>query len=714
MSSFPDKVIILADDSIKKLFLDESEIQLAKISSLLVSLEGDFENPSPLAELMRACHSFKGAARLVGLGHLVALAHKLEDCFVCAQNHKITLNSESLNILLSASDYINALRAIRFEYESIETCDNLIHNIDSILTQKPIQKSASAIKESKINLFSETIQTDDDDSVKVSNEYLNKLLELTTESIIENKSLPTNKNALIKIKSRTLKTLFALDNAIFALEAIPEAKNLAIKLRHTQNTVKDTLTTISEQIKFMARFTRKNSEISNKLYEQIFSGTMRPLKDISIAFPRLVRDLSLALNKKIQLKISGENCILDRKLLKKLDAPIRHILRNACDHGIELTEERKSLKKDETATINLEASHSKTSFVLKISDDGRGLNIDKIKERIVKLKMSKKSMLDNMSDEEIFSFLFLPKFSLSDKVNEVSGRGVGLDVVQTTMQSMCGSINVSSELNKGTSFTLTLPLSRATLKALIILISNQYYAFAMDNIHAAITLKNASEISYQGKDLKIIDAAQSLELDSYTKDSDLRNFIIIEKNKEFLAIEIQKFLGESELILHPANKLLSKIPCILATSIHNDGKPIIVLDTNLVADYSQKSKIKTVRNRILVVDDSPTVRERIVNILTAGGYDTDTASDGEDAWGAVRVSDYNLIISDIDMPKLNGLSLLKKIKDANIPTPFILVSYKDSPADIEIGLKAGANYYISKAEIESKTLLEKINSLIKQ
>jgi len=713
MSSFPDKVIILADDSIKKLFLDESEIQLAKVSSLLVSLESDFKNPSTLAELMRACHSFKGAARLVGLGNIVALAHKLEDCFVNAQNNKITLNTEALNILLAASDYINALRSIRFEYESIQTCDTLIKNLNSILKQKPLEKSVSAIKESHTNLFIDTVQ-DDDDSVKVSNEYLNKLLELSTESIIENKSLPANKNALMKIKSRTLKTLFALDNAIFALESIPEAKNLAIKLRHTQNTVKDTLATVSEQIKFIGNFTRKNSEIANRLYEQIFSGTMRPLKDISISFPRLIRDLSLALDKKIQLKISGENCIIDRKLLKKLDAPIRHILRNACSHGIESSQERCDVKKNEVGSINLEASHSKTSFVLKISDDGRGLDINKIKEKILKLKMSTKSMLENMRKEEIYSFLFLPKFSLADKVDEVSGRGVGLDVVQTTMQSMGGSVSVDSEPAKGTTFTLTLPLSRATLKTLIVLISNQYYAFAMDNIHAALTLKDASKISYQGQELKIIDACESLELEPYQKESDSRNFVVIEKDKKFLAIEVQKFLGESELILHPTNKLLSKIPCILATSIHSDGKPIIVLDTNLVADYSQKSKTKKAKYRILVVDDSPTVRERIVHILTLGGYETDTAADGEDAWGAIRVSDYDLIISDIDMPKMNGLALLKKIKDANIIKPFILVSYKDSPADIEVGLKAGANFYISKAEIESKTLLEKINSLIKK
>ncbi len=321
---------------------------------------------------------------------------------------------------------------------------------------------------------------------------------------------------------------------------------------------------------------------------------MQPIKKIFSKFPRLVRDLARKLNKKVQLIIEGEDTELDRSILDKLEDPLIHLVRNALDHGIEPPEERVAKGKPEVGTIRLFAYHEGDHIVVGIQDDGRGIDPEKVKKKALEKGLITPEQAAQMSDKEAYELIFLPGFSTADKVSDVSGRGVGMDVVASTIHSLRGSIEIDSEPGKGTTILLKLPLTVAIIRTLMLGCNGQVYAVPL---HSVVEI-----VRYQEEQVKEVGSFRSfmlrdevLPLFSLNEllevpDNNQKAFVVIVKvGEKLIAVSIEKLFGEEEIVIKSLGELLSDIPGIAGATIAGDGRVVLILDLNsLLADYKTK------------------------------------------------------------------------------------------------------------------------------
>jgi len=371
-----------------------------------------------------------------------------------------------------------------------------------------------------------------------------------------------------------------------------------------------------------------------------------------------------------------------------------------------------------------------------VSDDGRGIDIEKLRSKIVEKGHCTPEMARDLSDEELLNFLFLPGFSTARDITEVSGRGVGLDVVLTMVQGVGGSVRVETKKGSGTSFHLQLPLTLSVLRTLLVEISGETYAIPLTRIDFVIVtnqnrlkiLEDKQFYTFENENIGIIDAHQVLRLPSTERDDEDINIVVISDRMNRYGLVVDRFLGERELVVIPLDVRLGKVPNISAGAVLEDGSPVLILDVDdlvrSIDNLLNLGRLKKVggyrglkeaqKKHILVVDDSLTVREVERRLLENAGYEVKVAVDGVDGFNALQLDRFDLIVSDIDMPRMNGIDLVKKIRsDPNLKEiPIIIVSYKERAEDRIKGLEAGANYYLTKSSFQDEGLINAVRDLI--
>ena len=448
--------------------------------------------------------------------------------------------------------------------------------------------------------------------------------------------------------------------------------------------------------------------------------------------PKMVRDFSRGLGKKIALEISGASASIDRDILEKLDAPLTHLLRNACDHGIETPETREAAGKNPSGKISIKASHSSGMFLLTVSDDGRGIDKAAVKAKILERKLVPPEILEQMQEDEIFEFLFLPAFTTKEKVTEISGRGVGLDVVQTMLREVGGSVGITSKFGGGCTFTLKLPITRSVLKSLIVHIDGQPYAFPLASVNRTVMVARSEihtdsfgkYIMSNKSRINLVDAARVLGFGKSADAGENIYAVVVSGRGKFWGFAVDSIPEESELVVRPLNTSLGKIACVAAAALTADGLPVLILDIDDILIYAARtagglnSEAPSAadsgggdKKRVLVVDDSATVREVEKKILENAGLSVDTAVDGVDGWNVVRLSKYDLVVSDVDMPRMSGLGLTSKIRTLYPDLPVIIISYKDRPEDKRKGLECGANAYLTKSSFQDDSFVKTVKKL---
>ena len=452
----------------------------------------------------------------------------------------------------------------------------------------------------------------------------------------------------------------------------------------------------------------------------------------------MVRDISHDLGKKINLDLLGLDTLIDSDILDKIEAPLTHLIRNAMDHGIEAPEVRQKNNKTESGNITVHAYHHAGSLIISIVDDGKGVDLEVLKKKIITKNRISEEMANQLSESEILDFLFLPGFSTRDNVTEYSGRGVGLDVVHSVVAELRGQIRCSTKLHQGMSVELQLPLTLSVIRTLMTKIAGESYAFPLARINTILKLEksdifsieNKQFIKFNNQDICLVDAAQILGYSGQQKnDSDILNLIIVTNHDEHFALIVDEVLDRQELALCTIDTRLGKIKDISASAISDDGLPVLILDIDDIfisimelisnkqlGDISSQtsSHDKQAFKQVLVIDDSLTVREVEKKLLESRGYEVDIAVDGADGWNTVRNKQYDLVITDIDMPRMNGIELVKLIKqDATLNSiPIMIVSYKDNPEDRRNGLDAGADYYLTKGSFHDESLIDAVIDLI--
>ncbi len=752
--SIPESI----DPSMLDLLKAEMESNINILSQGILDLEENPKDNSQLEKLMRSSHSIKGAARLVNIDAVVKLAHAMEDCFVAAQNRNICISGNCTDIVFQSLDLLKQIASLSADEIAPWTTDNsaqiisVIHELQRIreghspdipdkLTTDIESSKPDSVSTSKVDKQTTAVTTtntrnpETDGTVRVSARRINRLMGLAGELSVTSGWIRHHADDMLNLKRKHNDLLDTIDRLRSVLEQhkLTELEHSLIdKLQHKAEQYRDTLST---QLLNLDEFDRRSNALTSNLNHEIISSRMRPFSDGTQGYKRMVRDISRSLNKKIRLEILGEATQVDREILEKIDAPINHMIRNAIDHGIESPEERIKAGKNETGLIKLEASHNAGQLLITVTDDGRGVDIETIRQKVLDKKLVNKTMAEKLSKSELLDFLFLPSFSTRDQVTEISGRGVGLDVVHETLQELRGKLHSATELGNGMQISMILPLTLSVIRSLMVKVNNELYAFPLASINNLIKinksdvsiLEDKQYISLNDQHIGLIHCAQILGMQNTSSGEEL-SVVIIGDWQNLYGVVVDSMLGERALALRPLNSRLGKIKDINAAALTDDGEPVLVLDTDdLIASIkdiiSGKDIIKVTQSsqvldgeikRVLVVDDSLTVREVEKKLIESRGYLVNVAVDGVDAWNTVRSGQYDLVITDVDMPRMNGIELVSLIKsDAALRTmPVMMVSYKDRPEDKQKGLEAGADYYLTKGSFHDETLIDAVRDLI--
>lgn len=772
-----------SDDAMLELFREEVETQLGALTDGLVAIESAADPAPVLEQLMRAAHSMKGAARIMCIDPIVKLTHVAEDIFVAAQRGELIVSAAAVDVLLEMTDFIRAYseggEALGKQAESVAGLvvqlesvrlgtigssgdtrgpepaqqitvaeseqQSLLSEVEHSVTEAPADPEdlvapgkPAATENSAATLTPDTIKPAQTErrSIRITAEALERLAGLAGEAMVESSRVEnmTDDMSSLRVTQRELrKTLEVLRNTINSTENLMKLATLG---QTAVQQLEACIRSVADHEERLDLFSRRFASMSNRFSREVVAGRMLPFSAILRGYPRLVRDLSRDLGKRCRLVLRGEPTMIDRDVLDRLDSALNHIARNALDHGIERPEERLRAGKAEEAQLVMEACHQAGRLRVIVSDDGRGIDVDKIRQAIISRGLEQEAIVLELSEQEVFEFLFLPGFSTASQVTELSGRGVGLDSVRSMVQEAGGSIRLSSERGQGTRFDLELPLTRSVMRVLSVLIGGHIYAIQVAQIEYAAempradvnTIDGQAYFERDGNRVALILATEILELEEHSSDQSTLAIVVFREGDRCYGLLVDQLLDEQKLLVRPLDSRLGDVPDVSAVSTNEEGQIVLILDADELLrsmdamitsgrmrgrNIAQVDGAQSVK-RLLVVDDSLTVREAERQMLENAGYEVDVAVDGLEAWSAVRLSDYDLVITDVDMPRMSGIELVKRIRSEgpkqNIP--IVIVSYKDREEDRMRGLEVGANHYVTKGGFSDTELVGVVYDLI--
>ncbi len=718
-------------DPMLDLFQSDAKNIITNINNVLSSCKNTTASSDDLKSLKSNLHTMSGSAKLCGASNIHNLCQAIEK--------RIDLESNAGNHvdLSSGASIATAINAIDIAISSSVRDENTIHFNEIVTLLNTLDKKPTPEPESKIVAATSTSDKTSDYSIKISTKRLNRLVGLAGESVVESRWVRAHADSMLVYKRRQSEIINALDNLRNYLDESQAAEHIIELFGDIQKRANDARSYLGERLSELDEYDRRVTGLSERLNHEVLQTRMRPFSDCTHGFERMVRDLARSLDKSIELKIIGKNTQVDREILSRIEAPLNHIIRNAIDHGIESKQERLQTGKPKQATIKIEASHNMGMLSIAISDDGHGVDMNVLRKRIIERQLSNAEMVEHLSDAELLDFLYLPGFSTRSDVTEISGRGVGLDVVHSTIQEMRGQIRTSSTYGKGIRIQLLLPLTLSVIRSLLVNIGGQAYAFPLARIESIHTLKRDQLKTMEGKQyftinekhIGLIDSAQVLEVKDVPNNSDEIPVIILGDRNNSYGVAVEKFIGERDIAVHLLDPRLGKIKDISAATLLENGEPALIVDIedmirsieilisgerlSKVGNHIANVETNSIK-RILVVDDSITVREVEKKLLTSRGYHVDVAVDGMDGWNTVHNTHYDLIISDIDMPRMNGIEFVTMLKaDSEYrKIPVMIVSYKDRQEDREAGLNAGADYYLTKGSFHDESLIDAVIDLI--
>jgi two-component system sensor histidine kinase and response regulator WspE len=775
------------DVSLYDLFLAEVEEHAGVLAEGLLRLERSVQTPAGIEPLMRAAHSMKGAARLVGLDEAVGIAHLLEEAMLAAPGHEISPGR--LDTLLAVVDWFSRLRDVpvdeldgwlassaaeraaleaglrstlaalrgdaaassggtgapggvgdaRVEATSGSTgpSESAARSPAAVAPPPPGTKTATeaAVEPPTPRTSGSTRSADvQDRGVKVSAETLSRLAGLAAEALVEARSIGPAADAVRDAQRRQAALadrVGRLREAISARRPQAEVEAQVESLAREIEVGRETLSAGSEELDALAR---RVGPLAERLYGETLATRMRPFADALAGLPRQVRDLARALDRQVRLETAGREVPVDRDVLSGLEAPLGHLVRNAIDHGIEPPADRERAGKPAEGVLSVEAAHRAGRLVVTVRDDGHGIDVERLRQRIVDRGLATAEVAARLREAELLDFLFLPGFSTAEKVTDVSGRGVGLDAVLATMQQMGGAARVRTRPGRGTSFELQLPVTRSVLRVLLVDVGGEPFAIPLARIDRAVrvpwtsvgTSEGHAVLPVEGESVGLVAARDLLELPGERPVGADCVAVVLSDGMRRFALEVDGFAGEREIVVRPLDARLGKVADVAAAATLDDGSPVLVLDVDdLVLSIEARLAGGTLRvrraepaarraKRILVVDDSITVREVERQLLEQRGYEVDVAVDGLEAWNALRAGRYDLLVSDVDMPRMTGIELVRAVRaDARLrDLPVMIVSYKDREEDRLRGLEAGANHYVTKAAFRDETLARAVADLI--
>jgi len=676
-----------------QIFCREAEEHLASLQSGLLVLEKNPTRTGLLHELLRNAHTLKGSARMVGLSDISAITHVMEEQLKGMEEGNRGVDAAGIDLLLKGADAVALLTAAlsRGEAPRLDVGRFVAEYERGELGRSTLDQAPEGAPEQL------------GDTVRASVKTLDSLVNLIGEMIINKKRLEA-KLARLKEIARTLDPAAAAALMDFQRE-------------------------LEEDILYL-------DFLIAELHEKAMGLRMLPLRSISEGFERLVRDLSQQLGKEARLEIIGASIEMDRVLLEGLKPMLLHLLTNAVCHGIETPEERSAAGKHREGVVRITARHEGESVVVEIRDDGRGMDPARIKAAALARGVIDSREAQELKDEDALYLTLRPGFSTCETVTEVSGRGVGMDVVKKNIERVKGNLTLKSELGSYSEIVLQLPLTLSVLGALIVQSGGETFAIPLNYVQEFLKIRDPDITTLGGKEVikvrgattPLLSLARLLGLPEGQArgESSKMAALVLKLCDQRIACTVDAHLGNTEVVVKGLGRQFKNVRFLFGATILGDGNPALILNVpDLFAasgDEAHPSLRRTGddeaaagrRGRVLVVDDSITTRTMEQSILVAHGYGVEIAVSGEDALDKALGDRFDLVISDVEMPGINGFELTRKLRalEAYRETPIIIVSSLSRDEDKRQALESGAQAYIVKGAFDQGLLLETVEMLI--
>ncbi len=749
-------------------FVEEARDLIQKINEGIVLIEKNPADGETINSVFRAAHTIKGSSRMMKFTQIAEVAHRMEDVLGAVRENTLPFTRELGDVLFRGVDAVSAMVENIASGSAIETdnaalCDELKAASeggpsapapapsDAIAQASepapasaepaakapapPAGPAAAAPVQPQAQMAEHKARPAD--TIRVSTDKLDELIKLMGEIISNEGRLKYRMQELHEIRRISKRMTGALDGLIAQLAEIPESparrdlQSAASELHKASAAMHQKAAAVTLGFKDDVN---TSELLNNELQERALMLRMVPLSLVFDALHRIPRDLARALGKEVDLFIEGSEIELDKKIVEKIADPLVHMIRNSIDHGIESPQERAAAGKPRAGRLVLTAVCEGGHAVIRLTDDGRGLNLQRIREKAVKRRMFSEAQLASMSEAEITNLIFTPGFSTNEIITDVSGRGVGMDVVKKNIvEDLKGSITLSSDEGKGIAVTMRLPLSLAVVRILMLGIGGSTIAIPTHYIEeirdvtdgSLIDVVNKKAIRVRSELIPVTHIESLLDMPARGRGDGNAIAVIVSTGGERLGLIADSLVDEKDVVIKPLPRHLNAIMKVSGVIIAANNEIINVLHVPALIEASKHLRdarteqaapgegvgIKPIR--ILVVDDSINTREIEKSILEAYGYHVTVAEDGLDAIEKAAGTKFDLVVTDVDMPRMDGFSLTKKLRDddAYKATPIIIVTSREKEEDKRRGIAVGADAYIVKGAFDKGNLIDTIRNL---
>ncbi|WP_107832985.1 chemotaxis protein CheW [Campylobacter concisus] len=755
-------------------FLIEAFELIEQIDHDLVELEANPEDLELLNRIFRVAHTVKGSSSFLNFDVLTELTHHMEDVLNKARKGELKITPDIMDIVLESVDMMKGLLESIRDNGSDSAAGIDIKNICVRLTQISEGEAPSAAAEAPVAPSPEQVKEPEpvtpavEAAPEVSDAELSKLSDSEVEAEIERllkvrkaedqarraskgiapkspeeiapaasaapapaaKSAPSReRDADKKVPAASSSSAVAQEQTIrVEVKRLDHLMNLIGELVLGKNRLLKIYDDVEERYegeKFLEELNQVVSSLSlvtTDIQLAVMKTRMLPIAKVFNKFPRMIRDLSRDLGKQIDLEISGEETELDKSIVEEIGDPLVHIIRNSCDHGIEDPETRKAMGKPEKGLVQLKAYNEGNHIVVEIVDDGKGLDADMLKSKSIEKGIITEREADAMSEKEAFGLIFRPGFSTAAKVTNVSGRGVGMDVVKTNIEKLNGIIDIESEVGKGTVMKLKIPLTLAIIQSLLVGTQEEFYAIPLASVLETVRVPIDDIYTIDGKNvLRLRDEVLSLVrlsdvfgVEKVFDGGDHTYVVIIGVAEAKLGIIVDTLVGQEEIVIKSMGDYLQNIPGIAGATIRGDGRVTLIIDVGAMMEMakdikvdiraeiedSTKAKEKPSDYKVLIVDDSKMDRTIMQKALEPTGVTIIEATNGVEALNVIKSGEHSFdaILIDIEMPRMDGYTLAGEIrkysKYRNLP--LIAVTSRTSKTDRLRGVEVGMTEYITK------------------
>ena len=777
-------------DELQQIFLDEANEYLEKLNADMLVLEkvAGTTQPELVNRVLRGAHTLKGSAAMVNLKNISELAHKMEDCLQVVRDNNLKVPRLLLDILFKSCDAIGTMLK-KFRNTGKDTLD--VSRYLVVLKEYMAQLQQTGEVKTALSLESAPTQSETqsaakpkaftEETVRIDIRSLNNLVNMSAELVISRNRLTNEltgvtrminkfmkeRNQLAQVNKKILTTIQKnagerADTSAGYSDILKEFSEtefdrfsdldiISRDVRSAMLNLDETINELRGLSSILGQNVVKVSGIANDLNREIVGMRMVPMRQMYTRFQRSFRDIAKGEGKDIIFNTEGEETKLDKSVMEEIVEPVLHMVRNAIGHGIEKPEVRLANGKPPEGTLTIRAYQKGSRIVLEIEDDGNGIPVEKVKAKAVRQGLISQEEADAMPASKATELIFLPGFSTAEKITELSGRGVGMDVVKNTIRQLKGAVTVETREGKGTKFVISLPVTLAINQALLVSASEHTYAVPLELVLETLSVSSDylmtdedgnKTISIRGEEYEFRYLNEllgySIEALEYKT---MHSVLVIGLDDRKVAIAVEKLIGKEEIVVKSLGRHLRNVRGIIGATILGDGQVVVILDIEYllrpigergedvqvqalsapeqdaedIHPTITKRKRKGAKITVLHADDSPSVRKYVQSVLKGANIEVISADDGLNAVNRLTQpnSNIDLIVSDLEMPRMNGFEFVTEVRkmEAYKEIPFIIVTARAGDKHRRTGLELGANAFLNKP-FDPSQLIETIESYI--